>query len=58
MTAAELIEMLSQFPSNTLVFAWRDGERYEIDCLDYFMDEDIPFLDINLQDDRLPENAS
>lgn len=57
MTIAELIKLLSEFPSNTLVFAWRDGERYQIDCLDYFMEEEFPFLDINL-DDRLPEDAS
>lgn len=57
MTIADLMKLLSEFPPNTLVFAWRDGERYQIDCLDYFMEEEFPFLDINL-DDRLPEDAS
>lgn len=57
MTAAELIERLSELPPDAVVFGWQDGERFEIESVDYF-DEESKSADINLSRDRLPENAS
>lgn len=34
MTAAELIEMLSDLPSDTEIYVWLDGDRMEIDFID------------------------
>jgi hypothetical protein len=57
MTAAELIERLSELPPDAVVFGWQDGERFEIESVDYF-DEESRSADINLSRERLPENAS
>ena len=34
MTASELIEMLSDLPSDTEIYVWFDGDRMEIDFID------------------------
>ena len=34
MTASQLIEMLSDLPSDTEMFVWLDGDRMEIDFID------------------------
>jgi hypothetical protein len=46
MTASELIEMLSDLPSDTEVYVWFDGERLSIDNVDPV---DSGYADINVR---------
>lgn len=46
MTASELIEMLSDLPSDTEIYVWFDGERLSIDNVDPF---DSGYADINVR---------
>ena len=47
MTAAELIQMLSELPSDMPVYVWLDGDRMEIktiDLLDGYADINVMML--------------
>ena len=46
MTASELIEMLSDLPSDTEIYVWCDGDRLAIESIDPF---DSGYADINVR---------
>lgn len=46
MTASELIEMLSDLPSDTEIYVWFDGERLSIDNV---YPVDSGYADINVR---------
>lgn len=58
MTVSELIALLKTCPPEAIVFGWQDGNRYPIESVDPWDDDSTGSVDLNLAQDKLPENAS